>query len=377
MEQKYPIRVLYRGMSNNPGGMEAYIMNYYRHIDRNLVQFDFIVPQGMTIAYEEEIKAMGGNIYKEIVSVIKNPIKGLLYDKLFFRKYPEIDILHVNDCSAANLRLMKTAKACGVHTRILHSHNNDYLVPLRKRQLIVEAHNKKHLQEIATDLFACSQAAGEFMFGEYPFRIVKNAVEPKAYAFSNDQRKRVRSELGISEYQTVIGCVARLDYQKNHTFTLKVFAKYREMDPGSVLVLVGDGPLRENIEKEIKELALEDSVILLGIRKDVPVLLNAFDLFLLPSRSEGLGIVLIEAQINGLACVVSDRVPAESNILGRIHYIPLEQDASHWAREICQLKNAEDKNRTVDLNIVQEAGYDINIESKKLQEFYLSRAAAL
>lgn len=154
MEQQYPIRVLHRGMSNNPGGIELYLMNYYRHINREMVQFDFLVSKGMTIAYEDEIKAMGGNIYKEIVGIKSNPIKGLTYDKLFFKKHPEIDILHINDCSVANLRLMKTAGACGVHTRILHSHSSDYLVPLRKRQLLIEKYNKKHLREIATDLLA-------------------------------------------------------------------------------------------------------------------------------------------------------------------------------------------------------------------------------
>lgn len=110
MIQNYPIRVLHRGMSNNKGGIETYLMNYYRHMNRDLVQFDFIVPQGMTIAYEDEISSMGGNIYKEIIGIKRDPIKGLTYDRHFFEKHPEISIIHINDCSAANLRLMKTAK---------------------------------------------------------------------------------------------------------------------------------------------------------------------------------------------------------------------------------------------------------------------------
>ena len=372
MTQQFPIRVLHRGMSYNKGGIESYLINYYKHIDRSLVQFDFLVPSGITIAYEDEIKAMGGHVYKEIVGIKSNPIKGLTYDKLFFKKHPEIDILHINDCSAANLRLMKTAKKCGVNTRILHSHNNDYLAPLRRRQLITEKHNKKHLQEIATDLFACSKEAGEFMFGTLPFHIVKNAVDVEKYVFSLKKRQILRKQLGISEDRTVIGCVARLDYQKNHAFLLKVFEEYRKIDKKSLLILVGEGPLRVSIERQIKELGLSDSVMMLGIRDDVPDLLNVFDVFVLPSLSEGLGIVLIEGQINGLNCLVSDQVPNETDILGKIDFLSLNDPVSVWAKKIATMVSIKD--RKIDVEVVRKAGYDISIESKKLQEFYLSKA---
>lgn len=371
MKRKYPIRVLHRGMSYNPGGIEAYLMNYYRHIDKNLIQFDFIVPKGMHIAYEDEIKAMGGCIYPEIVSIKRNLIQALTYDKNFFAKHPEIQILHINDCSAANLRLMKTAKKCGIATRILHSHNNDYLVPLRKRSLLVEKYNKKHINEIATDLFACSKEAGEFMFGAQPFRIVKNAVNTKRYIFSNEIRQKYRTQLGVEKKQTVLGCVARFDYQKNHSFLLQVFSEYRKIDPSGVLVLVGDGPLRPIIEKQIYAMNLSNVVFLLGKRDDVASILNAFDLFMLPSKSEGLGMVLIEAQINGLRCITSDRTSTESNILNAVEYIPLEKDAVYWAEIAYKVVASQNKNRLVDLAVVQKAGYDIEIESKKLQDFYL------
>lgn len=373
MTTSYPIRVLHRGMSYNKGGIETYLMNYYRHMDRRLVQFDFIVPEKMTIAYEDEIKKMGGNVYKKIVGVKHHPIRGFTYDRIFFKQHPEIAILHVNDCSAANLRLLKTAKKCGVRTRILHSHNNDYLVPLRKRQLFVEEYNKRHLTEIATDLLACSVDAGKFMFGELPFQIVKNAIEPKKYVFSEKVRQEMRKELGIKSGQTVIGCVARLDHQKNHVFLMKVFAEFKKLDPTSVLVVIGDGPLRDVIENQIRELNLEKSVMLLGMRNDVPSLLNALDIFILPSKSEGLGIVLIEAQCNGLQCVVSDKVPEEPNILGKISYLSLERTAADWANEVYRITTSGNRDRSVDMETVRKAGYDIEIESKKLQDFYLKK----
>lgn len=369
----FPIRVLHRGMSYNQGGIETYLMNYYRNIDRNLVQFDFIVPEGMTIAFEDEIKSMGGNVYKEIVGVRHHPLKGLTYDRTFFNKHPEISILHVNECSAANLRLMKTAKKCGVRTRILHSHNNDYLVPLKKRQLVVEKFNKKNLQKITTDLIACSEDAGKFMFGELPFSIVRNAIDTGKYLFSCDNRKKHRMALGITENENVIGCVARFDYQKNPLFLLDIFSEYKKIDPTSILVLVGDGILRWQIEERVRELGLTSSVKILGMREDVPELLNAFDLFLLPSKSEGLGIVLIEAQVNGLRCLTSDRVPLEANILNSVEYMSLEREVTYWADRVKKMMEGSKKDRSIDIQVVQDAGYDINIESKKLQEFYLSK----
>ena len=374
MSETYPIRVLHRGMSYNKGGIETYLINYYRHMDRNLVQFDFIVPVGMNIAYEDEIKALGGNIYKEIVGIKASPIRGLVYDRIFFKKHPEISILHINDCSAANLRLMKTAKKCGIATRILHSHNNDYLRPLQKRQLLIEKYNKRHLLKIATDLLACSKDAGKFMFGNLPFQVVKNAIDINRYIFCEEKRRKVRKELNIEAGQYVIGCVARFDYQKNHDRLLEMFSAYKKLNPTSILVLVGDGPLKKSIESRIHELNLEEYVILLGVRDDVPDLLSAFDLFMLPSRSEGLGIVLIEAQINGLQCLVSDNVPAESNILDKVTYLSLEEENSTWAQKVCEIKSLGDAERTVDLKVVREAGYDIEVESKKLQNFYLEKA---
>ena len=373
MNQEYPIRVLHRGMSYNRGGIESYLINYYRHMDRELVQFDFIVPEGMTIAFEDEIKTMGGCIYKEIVGIKKNPIKGLFYDRKFFKNHSEIQILHINDCSAANLRLMKTAKKCGVQTRILHSHNNDYLVPLRKRQLFVEKLNKKNLAKIATDLVACSDDAGRFMFGNSSFKVIKNAVDVEQYLYSSDKSALYRNEWGIPDNVNVLGCVARFDYQKNHDYLLDVFAEYKKIDEKAILILVGDGPLRNEIENKINELGLSNSVKLLGMRADVSELLNAFDLFVLPSRSEGLGIVFVEAQINGLGCVTSDNVPREVNILDKIEYLALEEGAEIWAKRIDEIINNMKCDRTTDIQRVRDAGYDIKIEAKKLQDFYLSK----
>lgn len=373
MNQEYPIRVLHRGMSYNRGGIESYLINYYRHIDKELVQFDFIVPEGMVIAFEDEIKSMGGSIYKEIVGIKKNPIKGLFYDRKFFKNHSEIQILHINDCSAANLRLMKTAKKCGVQTRILHSHNNDYLVPLRKRQLLVEKLNKKNLDKIATDLFACSDDAGRFMFGDRSFKVVKNAVEVEKYLYSSDKRVLYRNEWGIPDNVNILGCVARFDYQKNHDYLLEIFAKYKRIDEKAILILVGDGPLRNEIENKIKVLGLSNSVKLLGMRADVSELLNAFDLFILPSRSEGLGIVFVEAQINGLGCVTSDNVPKEVNILDKIEYLALDEKAEIWAKRIDDIINNMKRDRTIDIQRVRDAGYDIKIEAKRLQDFYLSK----
>nr|WP_317279567.1 glycosyltransferase [uncultured Fusobacterium sp.] len=370
-DQKYPIRVLHRGMSYNKGGIETFIMNLYRNIDREKIQFDFIVPEGMDIAFEEEIKKLGGNIYKVICGIKKNPIKALLYDWKFFKKHPEISILHIHDCSAANLRLMKTAKKMGIKIRILHSHNNDYLTPLNKRQLITEKWNKKNINKIATDLFACSDEAGKFMFEKNSYKVVKNAVNANKFLFNQDKREQLRKELGINN-ELVIGCVARFDYQKNHMFLLDVFSEYLKIETNSKLLLIGDGPLKEKINNKILKLGIEEKVILLGMRDNIDELLNCLDLFILPSLSEGLGIVFIEAQINGLKCLASDNVPQETNILGNITYKSLFDSIEDWVKEIKKMTKAL-KREKVDLNIIKEKGYDICYESKKIEEFYLKK----
>lgn len=225
--------------------------------------------------------------------------------------------------------------------------------------------------EIATDLFACSNDAGKFMFGNEPFTVVKNAVETEKFLFDAKKRKRCRTVLGVSDEQTVIGCVARFDVQKNHTFLIDIFSEYKKRDNTAILVLVGEGVLRTEVEEKINQLGLTDSVMMLGMRDDVPDLLNAFDIYVLPSLSEGLSLVMIEGQINGLNFVVSDQVPTETNILGKMDFVSLHESASIWAQKIAHM--VEKKNRSIDIEVVRRAGYDISIESKKLQEFYLSR----
>lgn len=177
--------------------------------------------------------------------------------------------------------------------------------------------------------------------------------------------------LGVSDEQTVIGCVARFDVQKNHTFLIDIFSEYKKRDNTAILVLVGEGVLRTEVEEKINQLGLTDSVMMLGMRDDVPDLLNAFDIYVLPSLSEGLSLVMIEGQINGLNFVVSDQVPTETNILGKMDFVSLHESASIWAQKIAHM--VEKKNRSIDIEVVRRAGYDISIESKKLQEFYLSR----
>lgn len=369
VKTEYPIRVLHRGMSNNKGGIEAFIMNLYRNIDRTKVQFDFIVPENMTIAYEEEILELGGHIYKVICGMKRNPIRGLFCYQKFFREHPEISVLHVHDCSAANLRIMKIAKRMGIKNRILHSHNNDYLTKLNIRQLMVEKLNKKRLNKIATYLCACSEEAGKFMFGDCAFNVVNNAVEPENFLFDVEKRNKIRRELNIDK-DVVVGCVARFQEQKNHQFLLDVFCEYKKIVPNAKLLLIGDGELRTDICNKARNLKIEQDILMLGVRSDVSDLFNCMDVFVLPSLSEGLGIVFIEAQINGLPCLASDRVPAESNILAGIRYRALHDSPKEWAQTLFELSSS--KSREVDLRLVQEKGYDIVHESKKVQDIYLN-----
>lgn len=198
--------------------------------------------------------------------------------------------------------------------------------------------------------------------------IMPNAIELDKFRFSNDTRIRIRSELGISD-KYVIGCVGRFSFQKNHEFLLQIFRKILDKRPDAILMLVGRGELEENIRNQVNECNMNDSVLFLGVRNDVPDLLNAMDVFVMPSRFEGLGMVYVEAQVNGLPCIASDGpVPKEVNLNGDVAFLPLQETASYWCDYI--LSNHFSRNPL--MNTVEDTClYNIDIAAKKLRRYYL------
>lgn len=364
-----PLRVLMVMTSMDRGGAETFTMNMYRHMDRSLVQFDFLVHRPWEGAYEEEIRSLGGRIYR---IRRQNPLDPSYWKDLAnFLDGHRYAIVHAQlDCMSS--LPLKSARERGVPVRIAHSHNSrqdkDLKYPLK---MIC----KRDIKHEATDLFACGVDAGKWMFGTDDFTVVPNGIEVDSFAFNPNHRRDVRERLGIADNEIVIGHVGRFQPQKNHGFVLRTFHELHESLPESVLLLVGDGPLREEMEREARDLGCGGAVRFLGARADVPDLMQAMDVFFLPSLYEGLPLVLLEAQAAGLTCVISDTIPKDCDLSGS-HLCRLslkEQPPAVWAQALLRFSCERGDGRSRGAEIVRAAGFDATEVAKRLQTFYLDR----
>ena len=369
MERNKAIRILQVGMSPYYGGTESFIMNQYRKIDRKKIQFDYLNVYKEKIACQDEIESLGGRIYHLDMARrhgIKTYYKTL--DKFFTENAREFDGVHCNFQSLINIDILKYAKKYGIRMRIAHAHNSGYGIEPSKKQKLIIALNKLTLGRYATDYFACSSLAAKWMFSKEAM-IVKNAIDSEKYLYSEIVRKEVRGELGLDERYVVI-FVGRLDPQKNPIFMLEIFHELKKIKPEAKLLVVGDGILCDALNAKIEDLNIADSVNMLGSRSDVNRLLQAADIFLLPSEFEGLGIVLIEAQTASLTSFTSkDVVPSDVNITGLVNFISLEEDPSLWAKRIVNTHLPERINR---FEYIQKAGYDSASNITFLENLYLS-----
>ncbi|PYF03258.1 glycosyltransferase family 1 protein [Ureibacillus chungkukjangi] len=362
-----PVRILQFGMSPNPGGVESFIMNYYRNIDRDKVQFDFVKMYNQ-IAYEEEIESLGGKIHN--ISFFKNhPIRNY-YDIRKLIKKQNYKIVHVNMLSAAYIIPLIAAKKSGVNYIIAHSHNSSTSPGLVRN--LLNFLNKSKLQRNANHFFACSTLAGNWMFGnasKQGINIINNAIDVSQYKYDSSIRAKLKKELNL-EGKFVIGHVGRFQYQKNHEFLIDIFSEVHKRDSNAFLLLVGDGELMENMKKKVNLLGISDAVKFLGKRSDVNELMNCMDIFLLPSHYEGLPVVAVEAQTSGLRCILSDVITTETNISGQVEFMSLKLSAQEWAEQILsnQFKNDRENAYKKTINAV----YDIKSSAKSLEDFYLS-----
>lgn len=358
------IRVLHIVTDMRCGGLETMLMNYYRAIDRKNVQFDFLEHRPDESDYDREIKELGGRIYR-IPRLNPFSVRYKLILRKFFREHPEYRIVHVHqDCLSGII--LKEAKRCGVKVRIAHSHSSNQDKNLK---LLVKLYYKRKISDYATDLLACSQEAGKWMFCGSDFKVLNNAINMEKYVYSKEIRHDIRKQFQIPKETLVIGHVGRFSYPKNHTYLLDIFKKISDqMD--AVLVLVGDGELRKKIEDKILQLRLKDRVILTGIRSDVSDLLQAMDVFLFPSLYEGLPVTIVEAQAAGLPCLISDKVPIECKKTELVHQISLEEDIMCWVNEAIEVSKMERKNMSKE---IQMSGFDIGENAKKLAGYYMNK----
>ncbi|MGN0789298.1 MAG: glycosyltransferase [Christensenellales bacterium] len=360
---KQVVRVLNIISGLNHAGTEAVAMNYYRHIDRTRVQFDFLVLNEGEGYYEKEIEELGGKIYK-ICNFTSNPIKCIKQRNAFFKAH-RYDVVEIHSPSVLRYAYAKLAKKYGAKKIIYHIHSS-----VDKDNLLVKF-SRRQVVKYCTQLVACSRLAGKTAYGEgVDFEVVTNAVDYKAYAFDKQARDRVRQRLDIAEEDFIIGQVGRYSEVKNHRFSLRLLKELSKKHTDVKMLFKGFGELEQSLRSQAEDLGIADKVIWCK-DEDAPTqdCYSAMDMLIMPSLYEGLPMVLVEAQINGLECLVSDNVTKESKIFDQATFIPLD-DVERWIDEIEKLI-ASPIRISVDDETAQASGYSIYQEAKKREEFYL------
>ncbi|OZG64907.1 capsular polysaccharide biosynthesis protein [Bifidobacterium hapali] len=369
-----PLRVLVLDTVMDRGGAETMMMNYLRHMDRSKVTYDFLVNRDYRAAYEDEIEALGGHIYRMCPMYPQYFGRYKKEFRAFLASHPEYRVIHSNleERSYFGLRI---AKEMGVPVRIAHAHNRPVGFDLKS---IFREYFRMRLPKYTTHMFACGQEAGDWLFGKKNRAKViqqRNAIDTAQYRYDPAVRSEVRAEFGTAEGTFVLGHVGRFFPQKNHVFLIDIFAALHKIHPNSELWLVGGGELNDELKNQIRQkvdaLGLHDAVRFLGVRSDVNRIMQGMDAFVLPSLFEGLPVTMIEAQSAGLPCTISDRVPEQCNITGDVQTVPLDAAPEQWAARILSQVDAWTVDRREKgTDKVKAAGFDIVSNAAWLQDFY-------
>ena len=351
----------------NRGGAETLLMNLYRNIDRAKVQFDFLTcKQGV---FDKEIISMGGKIHRIPYITEKGHFGYLRALNQFFKTHPEYTIVHSHMDKMSGL-VLESARKNKVPVRIAHSHNTSSEGNLPAK--LYKWYAGRKIFSSSTHMLACSNAAAKWLFeGKVDnAKVLKNGVDCSKFTYSSDKRRTVRETLKVKN-NFVIGHVGRFNHQKNHSFLIDIFHEVTKEVPAAKLILVGDGPLREEIQRKVNDLNLDHKVIFLGIRDDIHHLLQGMDLFLFPSLHEGLPVTLIEAQGTGLPCVISNEITEEVDMgINLVDYCPLDE-MNPWIDAIKTISVSSSPRKISSLSL-SEKGYDIKTTAEWTQGFYLA-----
>lgn len=355
-----PIRILCVFSELDRAGAETMCMNLYRRINRAKIQFDFVKHTQERGAYEEEILKLGGRIFVAPRYKIYNQKKYCKWWENHLRTHPEHTIIHGHFYTISAL-YFKIAKRMGRIT-IAHSHSTS--VSSRGVKKILSEFLVSKIGKYSDIRLACSKAAGKWMYKDKSFAVIHNAIDSERYAYNPKIRTIVREKWGLQR-SIVIGTVGRITYPKNPIGLLRIFSEIKKKIPNAVLFWVGDGDCRPEVERLIAESGLTKDIILLGNRDDVPALLQAMDVFVLPSRFEGLGMAAVEAQAAGLPCLLSDTIPHDVQLTDLCHFLPLSQP-KQWVNEVAKKQDV----RTNRSGEIVAAGYDIRTTVNWMENLY-------
>lgn len=359
-----PIRILHVVGNMDRGGTETLLMSIYRNIDRERVQFDFVEHTNFESAYDSEIRSLGGRIFRIPRYKVFNHFNYIKYWEDLFTEN-EFTAVHGHINSTACIYL-KVAKSHNIPT-IAHSHNVNTGIGIKSK---VKKLYNKNINLVSDYKFACSEDAGHSLYGAnfYDFKVIKNGIEVDKFIYNHKKRSEIRKELELPEDSFVIGHIGNYNPVKNHQFVVSVFEDIYGGVNESKLILIGKD-VENNIKNTISNREIVNSILFLGSRSDVPDLLNAIDVFVLPSKIEGLGLSLIESQASGLVSFASTNVPKETKITNLLHYLPINSvnSVSTWAKEIVKYQEylRVDKRKEI-----LENGYDIRTTASYLETFY-------
>lgn len=363
---KEKIRILYIVPSLRVcNGVASYAMNYFRNIDKNKFHIDFVTGINEESLYFDEIKKAGSKIYYIPKMGIRNIIMVRKKIKKFLKENAKnYDIIH---CHVLNMGAfyLYYAKRYGIKIRILHSHvtktADSKIHEIRNKVLLPVAINN------ANYFFACSKDAGKQIFNSREFIVINNAIDGKRFVYNEKFRKEIRERYKISDKSIVIGNIGRLCNQKNQKFLIDVYEKIMLKNSDTKLFIVGNGPLEAELKKYVDNKKIKDNIIFVKPTNYIEKFYQAFDVFVLPSIYEGLGIVLVEAQVSGLPCVVSDVIPKEAQISDKYKKLSLKESENEWSDVIL---NSIIKKRETNLIGLEKNNFDIKIETNKLMQYY-------
>lgn len=365
-----PIRVLQVFAQMNKGGAETMIMNIYRNIDRDKVQFDFVVHTLKRCDYDDEILALGGKLYSVPRFRGYNIFNYIFAWISIFQNHKEHVIVHGHVRSTAIIYILISKVFHRI--TIIHSHS---ISSGKGVTAMIKNILQYPIRFLSDYLVACSLTAGEWLFGKKVkmkdnFMIINNAIDVEKYIFNPEIRANKRQEFKIGD-NLVIGHIGRFDYVKNHELIIEIFEEINRIQPKSILILIGDGKLKKQIENEARKSGINDKIIFTGIRNDVPELLMLMDVFLFPSIFEGFAIAVMEAQASGLPCIISDKIPNETRLSDLVEVIPLNAPKDVWVESVLRNNRATENRHNYYKKIVNK-GYDIKENVKWIEQFYLT-----
>lgn len=351
----------------NGDGTAVALMNYYQELIEHGWRIDFLVLKIFECEWLNKVKADGNNIYElpkenKYSYKVSRKIRSII-------KEGKYDIVHVNMPGHVGFETLKMARQYGIGKRIFHAHN-----PRNNLNLKTVISTKVYdylLQREATELVACSKSAGNSRFGNKDFQVLKNVIDTDRFVYRLEDRRYIREKLHI-EKKVVVGVVGRFAAQKNPEFLLECFAEYNKLNKESVLLWIGDGELQEKIQDRAKNMGLKGACLFVGRKNNIEKWYSAMDLFLLPSKFEGMGIVFLEAQCTGLPCFGSTNVPIETEVTELMHRISLKQEANYWATAMKKVTDMSGDRRSRASEFIN-AGYTHEATKSYLLNMYEKR----